>query len=70
MNKRKFCDAIKLRYDWPVDDIRTTCVCGEIFTVGHAYRKERREFVIQRHNERRDLEAELLNTVCSHHRRI
>ena len=34
--------------------------------VGHAMICERREFVIQRHNERRDWEAELLNTVCSH----
>ena len=26
LNKREFRDAIKLRYDWPVDDIPSTCV--------------------------------------------
>ena len=41
------------------------CVCGEIFTVDHAMICKRDGFVIQRHNELRDLEAELLNTVCS-----
>ena len=32
LNKREFRDAIKLRYDWPVDDIPSTCVCGDAFT--------------------------------------
>ena len=47
--------AIKLRYDWPVDDIPSTCVCGDIFTVDHAMICK-----AQRHNELRDLEADLL----------
>ena len=25
LNKRKFRDAVKLRYDWPVEDIPSTC---------------------------------------------
>ena len=29
LNKRKFSDAVKLRYDWPVEDIPSTCACGE-----------------------------------------
>lgn len=65
LNKREFRDAIKLRYDWPVDDTPSTCVCGEVFTVDHAMICKRGGFVIQRHNELRDLEAELLRTVCS-----
>ena len=36
LNKREFRDSIKLRYDWPVDDIPSTCACGEVFTVDHA----------------------------------
>ena len=36
LNKREFRDAIKLLYDWPVDDIPSTCVCGDTFTVDHA----------------------------------
>ena len=29
-------DAIKLRYDWPIYDIPSTCVCRDRFTVDHA----------------------------------
>ena len=65
LNKREFRDAIKLRYDWPVDDIPSTCVCNDIFTVDHAMICKRGGFVTQRHNELRDLEADLLSMVCS-----
>ena len=65
LNKREFRDAVKLRYDWPIDDIPYICVCGDTFTVDHAMICKRGGFVIMRHNELRDLEAELLNIVCS-----
>ena len=65
LNKREFRDAVKLRYDWPIDDIPSVCVCGDTFTVDHAMICKRGGFVIMRHNELRDLEAELLNIVCS-----
>ena len=65
LNKREFRDAIKLRYDWPIDDIPRTCVYSEAFSVEHAMICKRGGFVIQRHNELRDIEAELLNMVCS-----
>ena len=65
LNKREFRDAIKLRYDWPVDDTPSTCACGDIFTVDHAMICKRGRFVTQRHNELRNLETELLSTVCS-----
>ena len=65
LNKREFRDAIKLRYDWPVDDIPSTCVCGDVFTVDHAMICKRGGFVIQRHNELRDIEAEFLKMVCN-----
>jgi len=65
LNKREFRDAVKLRYDWDISDCPTTCVCGEAFTVDHAMICKCGEFVIQRHNELRDLEAELLDMVCN-----
>ena len=65
LNKQEFRDVIKRRYDWPVDDIPATCVCSEASTVDHAMICKRGGFAIQRHNELRDLEAELLSTVCS-----
>ena len=65
LNKREFRDAIKLRYDWQIDDSPSMCVCGEVFTVDHTMVCKQGRFVSQRHNELRDLEAELLRTVCS-----
>ena len=45
--------------------IPSTCACGEVFTVDHSMICKLGGFVIQRHNELRDREAELLSTVCS-----
>ena len=63
LDKKEFRDAVKLRYDWPIDDIPSICVCGNTFTVDHAMICKRGGFVIMRHNELRDLEAKLLNIV-------
>ena len=49
LNKREFRDAVRLRYDWPIPDNPS----GD-----HAM------IVIQRHNEIRDLQAQLLDMVC------
>ena len=65
LNKREFRDAVKLRYDWPVEDIPSTCACGEAFTVDHSMICKLGGFITQRHNELRDLEAEFLIMVCS-----
>ena len=65
LNKMEFGNAIKLRYDWPIDDIPRTCVCREAFSVDHVMICKRGGCVIQRHNELRDIGAELLNMVCS-----
>ena len=46
LNKREFRDAIKLPYDWPIDDIPRTCVCSEAFSVDHAMICKRGGFVI------------------------
>ena len=40
------------------------CVCGEPFNVDHAMICKRVGFIMQRHNELRDLEAEILTLVC------
>ena len=64
LNKREFRDGLSLCYDWPITDIPSTCLCGELFTIDHAMICMRGEFVIQRHNELWDLEAELLSMVC------
>ena len=60
LNKREFKDGLRLRYDWPFSDNPSKCVCGD-----HAMICRRAGFIIQRHNELHDLEAELLNIVCN-----
>ena len=60
LSKGEFRDAIKLRYHWPVDDIPSTCVCGDIFTIDHAMIWKRGGFFTQRHNELGDLEADVV----------
>ena len=64
LNKREFRDAVHLRYDWHIADTPSTCICEDAFTADHAMVCRRGGFIIQRHNELRDLVADLLNTVC------
>ena len=58
LSKREFRDAIKIRYGWEISDLPKTCACGDFFDVDHAMICRRGGFVIQRHNELRDLEAD------------
>ena len=65
LTKREFKDAIHLRYDWQISDTPSTCACGVVFDVDHAMVCRRRGFIIQRHKELRDLEAQMLKMVCN-----
>ena len=65
LNKRESRDAVKLHYKWPVEDIPSTCACGEAFTVDHSMICKLGGFITQRHNELRDPEAGFLSMVCS-----
>ena len=65
LNKREFKDAIHLRYDWQISNTPSTCACGDVFDVDHAMICRRGGFIIQRHKELRDLEAEMLKMVCN-----
>ena len=47
LNKREFRDAVKLRYDWPIPDEPSVCVCGSMLTVDHAMICQRGGLVIQ-----------------------
>ena len=65
LNKREFRDALKQRYNWPIKDNPTRCAGGNFFNIDHAMICKQGGFVIQRRNELRDLEADLLNVVCN-----
>ena len=64
LNKREFWDAINIRYNWPLSNLPTKCPCGASFDVDHALKCHKGGFLIQRHNELRDLTADLLAEVC------
>ena len=64
LNKRAFHDALCLRYNWRIEQMAVICACGERNTVNHALICKKGGFVIRRHNEIRDIEAELLDEVC------
>ena len=64
LNKLEFRDAVTLRYDWPIPDNLSVCVCGSMFTVDHAIICQCGGLVIQRHIEIRELQAKLLDMVC------
>ena len=63
LGKRDFRDAVALRYGWPIADIPVTCVCGQAFDVAHAMCCPRGGFPTLRHNEVRDILADLLTEV-------
>ena len=65
LNKKEFRDAIKLWYDWEITDTPMLCACGVQFSVDHAMVCQCGGFIIQRHNELRDLKAEMLRMVCN-----
>ena len=60
LNKQEFRDELRLRYDWPIPESPSVCVCGSDFA---AMTCQRGGPIIQRHNEVRDLQTELLDTV-------
>ena len=51
--------------DWEITDTPMICACGVQFSVDHAMVCQRGGFIIQRHNELLDLEAEMLRMVCN-----
>ena len=64
LSKRQFWDAIRLRYGWPLTNIPASCGCGKTFNVAHALSCHLGGFTSIRHNELRDLTADLLQQAC------
>ena len=63
--KRAFQDALALRYNWMPLECPSTCGCGEKFTVEHSLSCAKGGLPSIRHNEIRDLTANLLTEVCT-----
>ena len=65
LSKREFWDAVNVRYGWPLSRLPSKCACDANFDLEHALSCKKGGFVIQRHNELRDLTANLLSQVCN-----
>ena len=63
LDKQWFWDCIYLRYHILLQRIPTTCSCGIAFNVQHALMCAKGGFIINRHNELRDLTAEILDEI-------
>ena len=64
LNQQEFCDAIALRYNFKIKGMATFCACGKDNSVDHALVCMLGGYTIMRHNEVRNMEAELLREVC------
>ena len=64
LHKGTFRDALALRYGWLPSHVPSECSCGKSFSVHHALSCAKGGFPIVRHNEIRDLTANLVSEVC------
>ena len=64
LTKQQFWDAIRLRYGWNIPGLPTTCCCGEKFDLQHCMNCKKGGFISLRHNNIRDLTANMLQEVC------
>ena len=64
LHKGAFCDAPCLRYRWHPLHLPSHCVCDVKFTVEHSLNCHRGGLPIVRHNEVRDITADLMSEVC------
>ena len=64
LNKQEFTDALALRYGWAVNGLHQHCTCGSFFNPNHAMTCKTGGFVCMRHDEVRDITAQMLGEVC------
>ena len=65
LHKGSFRDALCMRYGWQPSRMPSHCVCGVDFSVEHALSCSCGGLPSIRHNDIRDLTANLLTEVCS-----
>ena len=64
LDKSTWWDALYLRYGFNMKRLPSYCNCGKAFSVEHAMLCMKGGYVTMRHNELRDMTAELLEEVC------
>ena len=63
LEKQSFWDAIRIRHNIPLESLPTLCVCRDSFNLQHALCCPIGGVIITRHNELRNLTAEILGEV-------
>jgi hypothetical protein len=63
LNKKEFYDALSFRYRWTQKYLPSLCPCGKKYDVDHAMSCMKGGFVYRRHDEVRDMLANLLKDV-------
>ena len=64
LNKEEFSDALRLRYNIQLEDLPSTCRCGNPFNVSHALICKTGGFIHQRHDNIKQILTGLLSRVC------
>ena len=64
LNKQEFRDSLCLRYGWSVPNMPHFCGCGQKNNIDHTLICKKGGYVAMRHNNLRDLNAELQREVC------
>lgn len=64
LHKGAFCDALCLRYGWTPLHLPSHCVCGSNMSIEHALNCKCGGFPSLRHNELRNITADLLTEIC------
>ena len=64
MNKQCFFNFIRIRYGWQLDHLPSKYKCGSTFLIDHALSCKKRGFVSLRHNQVRNLTANVFDYVC------
>ena len=63
LNKREFFDAVSIRYRWQLKRMPNLCSCGKPFDVDHAMSCFKGGFIHQRHDQMRDMIAQLMSDI-------
>ena len=64
LTKTEFRDGIALRYTWEAKNTPAICPCGKEFSPTHALHCAKGGYTHLRHNEIRDVFANLMDDVC------
>ena len=65
LNKQQFWDSIHIRYGWDIKNMPTTCSCGAKLDYQHCISCKKGGFLTMRHNDVRDLTANILKGVLN-----